>query len=181
MLSIVRRAVAVAGLVALSATAAQAQVSFREIRFDALSFVTVDGSTALSIGGPVNPYGALLGAGSVSVALGFYLNDKIALEPSLNIFTITPDGSDATTVTTFGLAAPFYLTSGKSGLFISPNLSYAKITDQDAMMDIGAEVGYKKPINDNISWRAAAGFRTGDSTADEMAIMASFGISVFLK
>ena len=180
MFSIVRRVVAVGALVALSATAAQAQVSFREIRFDAVSFTSVDGSTAFSLGGPVSPYGALLG-GTVSVALGFYLNDKIALEPSLNIFSITPDGGDATTVTSFGLAAPFYLTSGKSGLFVSPNLSYAKITDQDATMDLGAEVGYKKPINNNISWRAAAGIRTGDSTNDEMAIMASFGISVFLK
>jgi hypothetical protein len=180
MLSIVRRVVAVGALVALSATAAQAQVSFREIRFDLASFMTVDGSTALSLGGPVNGYGSVLG-GSVSVATGFYLNDKIALEPSLTIFSTTPDGGDATTVTSFGLAAPFYLTSGKSGLFISPNLSYAKITDTDARMDIGAEVGYKKPINNNLSWRAAAGLRTGDSTNDEMALMASFGISVFLK
>jgi hypothetical protein len=180
MLSVLRRAVAVGALVAVSATAAQAQITFREIRFDAASFVTADGSSTFSLGGPSSPYGSLLGA-PVSVSLGFYLNDKIALEPSVSFVNTKPDGGDATSITTIGLAAPFYLTSGKSGIFISPNLNMMKITDQDNMIDFGAEVGYKRPINNNFSWLAAAGFRTGDSTNDEMAIQATFGFSIFLK
>lgn len=180
MLSVLRRAVAVASLVVVSASVAQAQIQLREIRFDAASFTSVDGNSTFSLGGPVNPYGGLLGS-PVSVALGVYLNDKIALEPSFNYFNVKPDGGDATSVLSFGLAAPFYLTSGKSGIFVAPNLSMMKITDQDNMIDFGAEVGYKKPINNMFSWRAAAGIRTGDSTDDEMAIQASFGFSIFIK
>ncbi len=180
MLSVFRRAVAVASLVVISASAAQAQVSFREIRLDVASVVSSDGNTVLSLGGPTSRIGGLVGT-PASVALGFYLNDKLALEPSFSITNVSPDVGDATTFIGFGLWAPFYLESGKSGIFIAPGLEILKATDVDAQLDFGADVGYKKPINDNLSWRAAAGFRTGDSTNDELALVATFGFSIFLK
>lgn len=184
MLSVIRRAVAVASLMVVSASAAQAQIELREIRIDLASFYTVDGNTTLTLGGPTNRVGGMIGGmiGSpVSVALGVYLNDKIALEPSFSIVNFSPDVGDATTFISFGLAAPYYLQSGKAGLFVSPNLDIIKATDVDAQIDFGADVGYKKAINDNLSWRAAAGFRTGDTTNDELALIATFGFSWFLK
>lgn len=180
MLSVIRRAVAVASLMVVSASAAQAQIELREIRIDLASFYTVDGNTALTLGGPTNRIAGMIGS-PVSVALGVYLNDKIALEPSFSIVNFSPDVGDATTFISFGLAAPYYLQSGKAGLFVSPNLDIIKATDVDAQIDFGADVGYKKAINDNLSWRAAGGFRTGDTTNDELALIATFGFSWFLK
>ena len=180
MLSVIRRAVAVASLMVVSASVAQAQVELREIRIDLASFTSVDGNSVLSLGGPTSRIGGLAGA-PASVALGVYLNDKLALEPSFSIVNVSPDVGDATTFIGFGLWAPFYFESGKAGLFVAPGIDILKQTDVDAMIDFGADVGYKKAIHDNLSWRAAAGFRTGDMTNDELAIVATFGFSWFLK
>ena len=180
MLSVLRRAVAVASLLVVSASVAQAQIELREIRIDLASVTSVDGNTVFSLGGPTSRFGGLAGS-PASVAVGVYLNDKIALEPSISLLNISPDVGDATTIIGFGLAAPYYLNSGKAGLFVAPNIEILKQTDIDAMIDFGADVGYKKAINDNLSWRAAAGFRTGDMTNDELAIVATFGFSWFLK
>lgn len=180
MLSVIRRAVAVASLLVVSSSVAQAQVDLREIRIDFASLTSVDGNTVFSLGGPSSRIGGLAGS-PVSVALGVYLSDKIALEPSFSIVNISPDVGDATTFIGFGLWAPYYLNSGKEGVFLAPGLEILKQSDVDAMIDFGADVGFKKAINDNLSWRAAAGFRTGDMTNDELAIVATFGFSWFLK
>lgn len=182
MLSVLRRAVAVAALVALSAGAVEAQITIREIRVDIASFTTFDGNTVLDLGGPTSRAGALV-PGPAKVAVGVYLNDKIAIEPSLSITNIAPDVGDATTFIGFGVFAPYYFQGdgGRNGLFVAPGIDIWKQTDVDALIDFGADVGYKKAINDNISWRAAGGFRTGDSTNDELAIVGTFGLSVFWK
>lgn len=180
MLSVIRRAVAVASLVVVSASAAQAQIELREIRIDLASVTSVDGNTVLSLGGPTSRIGGLAGA-PASVSLGVYLNDKLAIEPSFSIVNVSPDVGDATTFIGLGVWAPYYLNSGKAGLFVAPGVELLKATDVDAQIDFGADVGYKRAINDNVSWRAAAGFRTGDSTNDELALVATFGFSWFLK
>lgn len=171
MLSVLRRAVAVAALVALSAGAVEAQLSIEEIRLDVAGFQTVDGNSQFGL---AIPGGA---------AIGIYLNDKLALEPSISFSNFSPDVGDSFSVTTFGLFAPFYLAGdrGRNGLFVAPGLEISKMTDIDAMIDFGADIGYKKAMNDKVSWRLAANVRTGDSTADELAIGATFGFSVFWK
>ena len=180
MLSVLRRAVAVASLLVVSASVAQAQIELREIRIDLASVSSFDGNTVFALGGPTNRITGLTG-GPASVAVGIYLNDKIALEPSLSLVNVSPDVGDATTFIGFGLAAPYYFNSGKAGLFVAPNIEILKATDIDANIDFGADIGYKKAINDNLSWRAAAGFRTGDTTNDELAIVGTFGFRFFLK
>jgi hypothetical protein len=171
MLSVLRRAVAVAALVALSAGAVEAQLSIEEIRLDVAGFRTVDGNSEFGVAAP--------GA----VAIGIYLNDKLALEPSFSFTNFSPDVGDSFSITTFGLFAPFYIAGdrGRNGLFVAPGLEIAKITDIDAAIDFGADIGYKKAMNDKVSWRAAANLRTGDSTNDEMSIGATFGFSIFWK
>lgn len=101
MLSVLRRAVAVASLVAVSAGAAQAQLKVEELRVDVAGLQASGGSTIFGAGIP----GGL--------ALGIYLNDKIALEPTLNLAHISPDGGDAVTIIEVGVFAPYYL-AGRS-------------------------------------------------------------------
>ncbi len=175
MLSVIRRAVAVAAVAVISAGSLEAQfgsLKVEEIRLDLASF-----TTASNIGSDLT----LFAPGALS--LGIYLNDKIAIEPSLLFNNNSPEGQDATNTFAFGVMVPFYFAGdrGHNGLFIAPGLAIAKSGDNDAMTDFGADIGYKKAMNDKVSWRAAATIRTGDSTGDEMEIGAVFGFSVFWR
>ena len=171
MLSVLRRAVAVAALVALSAGAAEAQLSIEEIRLDIGGFQTVNGFTEVRLAVPGG------------VAVGIYLSNNIALEPSVSFTNRSASGFSASLIT-FGLFAPYYLAGdrGRNGLFVAPGLQITKVTDDPAEIDFGADVGYKKAMNDKVSGRIAANVRTGDSFPDnKIAIGATFGVSIFWK
>jgi len=171
MLSVLRRAVAVASLVAVSASVAQAQVKVEEIRVDLAGLQMMGGNMALGGGIPG------------SVALGIYLNDKIALEPTLGFSYFKPDGGDGSTMIELGVFAPYYFTGdrGHNGLFVAPGVMISKVTDIDAAIDFGADVGYKKALNQKVSWSVAGMFRAGDSYDPDSMIGARFGLSVFWR
>jgi len=173
MRSVLRRAFAVAALVGASAVSAQAQMGglkVEEIRID-LAGINITNGTFLGAGIPG------------SVALGIYLNDKIALEPTLGFQYSKPDGAaDGTTALSLGVMAPFYFAGdrGRSGLFVAPGVMITKVSDIDASIDFGADVGFKGKMNDKVSWRAAATLRDGDSFGDA-SIGGVFGLSVFWR
>lgn len=171
MLSVIRRAVAVASLVVVSASVAQAQLKVEEIRVDVAGLSLRGGNTGLNVGIPGR------------VALGVYLNDKIALEPTLGLNYFKPDGGDASTEITLGVFAPYYLAGdrGRNGLFVAPGVEITKVTDVDARIDFGADVGYKKAMNDKVSWSLAGTVRAGDSYDPDSMIGARFGFSVFWR
>jgi hypothetical protein len=173
MRSVLRRAFVVAALVGASSAAVQAQtggLKIEEIRFD-LASVTITNGTFLRAEFP----GAL--------ALGIYLNDKVALEPSLGLLYLKGDGApDATTVVTLGLMAPYYFSGdrGHSGVFVSPGVFVRKQSNFDSTIDFGADVGYKGKMSDKVSWRAAATLRDGDSYGDT-DLGGVFGFSIFWR
>lgn len=177
MLSIVRRVVAVAALVAVSASVAQAQVKVEEVRVDLATLAMIDGNTVMNLGNGGN---LLMPAG---ITLGIYLNDKIALEPTVGFFYFKPDGGDAVSQFQLGVFAPYYFTGdrGHNGLFVAPGVMITKQTDVDAAIDFGADVGYKKAMSDKVSWAAAATFRTGDTYDPDSVIGARFGFSIFWR
>ena len=171
MLSVIRRAVAVASLVAVSASVAQAQLKVEEIRVDVAGLGLAGGNTMFNAGIPGQ------------VALGVYLNDKIALEPTLGLGYFKPDGGDGVSTITLGVFAPYYLAGdrGRNGLFVAPGVLITKITDIDAAIDFGADVGYKKAMSDKVSWSLAGTVRAGDSYDPDSMIGARFGFSVFWR
>jgi hypothetical protein len=172
MLSVLRRAVAVASLVAVSASVAQAQLKVEEIRVDVAQLGLAGGTTALGVGIPG------------TVALGIYLNDKIALEPTVGLGYFKPDGGDGVTAITVGVFAPYYLAGdrGRNGLFIAPGVVVSKVTDVDAAIDFGADIGFKKAMaNNRVSMSVAGTFRGGDSFDPDSEIGARFGFSVFWR
>ncbi len=170
MLSVFRRAVAVASLVAVSASVAQAQLKIEEIRVDLLNLQTANGNTALGVGIPG------------TVALGVYLNDKLALEPTLGLNYFSPDVGSSSSRLTLGVFAPFYLAGdrGHNGLFLSPGVMISKVTDVDAGIDFGADIGYKSAISPKVSMAFAGTLRDGDSYSDTV-LGARFGLSVFWR
>lgn len=171
MLSVLRRAVAVASLVAVSASVAQAQLKVEELRVDLAQFQSAGGTSILGAGIPGG------------IALGIYLSDKIALEPTLSLAYIKPEGVDAITIISLGVFAPYYFAGdrGHNGLFVAPGVEISKATDVDAAIDFGADVGYKKAISQKVSWTVAGTVRAGDSYDPDTAIGARFGLSVFWR
>ncbi len=179
MYSFARKTVlATALLVAVSSMAQAQERREKELRIDLVQIESVDGTTVANVGVPG------------SVALGIYMNNKIAIEPVVNFLSISGDGNSGNELT-FGVFVPYYFRgdTGRNGLFVSPGLLYGKIggdNPQDGTLDFGVDVGMKKSMRDNVAMRFAVGVRTGDSYEDvngdsQIGIGASFGISVFWK
>lgn len=141
--------------VAVSSAAAQSKpVEFRL----GLAGISFD-PTSVSLGFP--------GA----VAVGFFLNDRVALEPS--VF-----GSFEEDDTNIGVGAslPFYLSGdhGKKGLFVAPAVSVVKFQDNDADFNIGAAAGIKFPVGTSgVGGRLAAEI----NDIENINVGVSFGIT----
>lgn len=176
MVSVIRRAVAVASLVAVSAVTAQAQMGtismgslkLEEIRLSLVEFSSSDAGTGFGVSFP----------GSVAVA--FYLNDQIAIEPMFGFNSFTPDVGNGVSVISLGVLVPYYLGTdrGVSGLFVAPGFQMVKVTDIDATTMIGAEFGMKKAWKEKISWRVAGSFWTSDGNSE---IGLNAGLSMFWR
>jgi hypothetical protein len=189
MLSVIRRTVAAAALVGATAMTAEAQLAFgpvkiEEVRIDFLSLVNIsDAGTLIGVGAPSTSSGIYATLMPSSIALGIYLNDKIALEPSFSYFVVSPENGDSETAISISLAVPYYLAGdrGKTGLFVAPVISTTSVTDQDGRTDMGIDVGYKKAMNSMVSWTFAGMYRTGDTFQDETVLGARAGVSIFLR
>jgi len=176
MVSVLRRAVAVASFVALSAGTAQAQMgtigiagmNLEEIRVNFVSLSSNDGGTGIGLNFPG------------SLALAFYLNDKIAIEPTVGFNMFSPEVGDSFSTISLGVLVPYYLGTdrGVSGLFIAPGFNFSKTTDVDATTAIGAEFGIKKAWKEKISMRVAGTFWTSDGNS---TIGANAGLSLFWR
>jgi hypothetical protein len=189
MISVLRRMVAAAALVGATAMSAEAQLSFgpvkiEEVRLDFLNFMDISNAgSLLGIGAPSTSAGQYAILMPKSVALGIYVNDKIAIEPSFAFLTVTPDGGDAENAVAIGLAVPYYLAGdrGKTGFFVAPMITTISVTDQDGLTDYGIDFGYKKARNSMVSWTFAATYRAGDTYDEETVIGARAGLSIFLR
>ena len=124
-----------------------------------------------------------------SVALAFYMNESVAIEPQLGLLFVSGEdgaGDDFSgTELSAGLFVPFYLKgdTGRSGFFMSPGLLITKGTgdlETDAAVDYGIDVGMKMTRNDRVSTRFAVTLRDGDSFADA-TLGATFGVGLFWR
>lgn len=184
MRSVLRRTFAIAALVGASAVTAQAQMGglkVEEIRID-LAGVNFTNGTFLGANIPGARNVRVTGSRGAA-AIGIYLNDKVAIEPTIGFSYDKPDGAaDATTSILVGVFVPYYFSGdrGHSGLFAAPGIDITKQTNVDAAIDFGVDVGYKGKMSDKVSWRAAAQLRDGDSFTDA-SIGGVFGLSVFWR
>jgi hypothetical protein len=171
MLSVLRRAVAAAVLVGATAVTAEAQMGGMKVEEISITMVNLSSNDGGSTFGLNFPGG---------LSLGLYLNDKIALEPTLGFNSVSPDGADSFSVITIGTLVPYYLGTdrGMTGLYIAPGFWMTKATDVDAVTSVGVDVGFKKNWKPNVSWRFSAGMR---STDGESTIVAGAGVSIFRR
>jgi hypothetical protein len=184
---------------ALGATAltAQAQEKATEITAGvaALQYTDYDGGSTFE--------GA---TGGSYFAVGFYMNEGLAIEPSIafNYFSVSVDDFDTlnshTSALTFGVAVPYYFNKGwgRKGPYLAPRVTYTSNSikpcsdDADPGCDsitasqfgLGIAIGTKVPLNDAAALRLQASYQYGfenDETTNSSAFGASFGLSVFLK
>lgn len=172
MARLLRGLVAATVLAAVVSTTATAQDGRQyEVRMDFVSVLTSDGATQIGVAFPGQ------------LALGIYLNQNIAIEPSVGYqhFSNGASGGDLHV----GLALPYYFAGdfGKTGFFIAPAVSMNKGTgdfDTDAQVNYGVDAGIKVTYRDRISTRWAAVLRDGDSFG-EMAFGVSAGVGIFFR
>lgn len=132
------------------------------------------------------------GFGHGNVSAAFYLNEMIALEPTiLYAYTKNEGASNATTALGLNLAVPIYLKRGfgrEGGLFVAPYVGYMRLSTGGASASqnlFGANVGTKIKIMDCLFWRAQVGAEMGlenktDGIPKYTDLNASFGLSVYL-
>ena len=131
-----------------------------------------------------------LGNGNVSAA--WYVNEMIAIEPTL-VYAYSKDegASDANSGLGLQVAVPIYLNKGwgkAGGFFVAPFVGLNHVSSGGSgasQMHFGADVGTKIKITDMLFWRVQAGFDMGQDKATDglpkyTDINAGFGLSVYL-
>lgn len=132
------------------------------------------------------------GFGHGSASAAFYLNDMIALEPTvLYAYTKDEGASNATTALGLQLGLPIYLKRGwgkAGGIFVAPFIGMNRLSSGGASATqnhFGADVGTKIKVMDCLFWRGQVGVDMGlKNTTDGIPkytdFNASFGLSVYL-
>jgi len=185
MKGIAKGLIAVGLGMALLARPASAQKPGVEFGFQMVGFnmhnPTGSGNNTTSFG---------LGNGNVSAA--WYMNEMIALEPTI-VYGYSKDEGATNSSSALGLqlAVPIYLSKGwgkAGGLFVAPFLGVNRFSNggvSASQAHFGADVGTKMRISDNVFWRVQAGLDMGQDKATVglpkySDINASFGLSVYL-
>jgi len=179
MNSFVRKTMLTTALLVAASSMVEAQDRReKELRIDVAGLQSNDGTTTFGVGLPG------------TVALGIYMSNKIALEPTISFNSISGDGASASFMEV-GLFVPYYFKgdTGRNGLFVAPGFMYGKVGGDfasDATIDFGVDVGVKKSLRDNVAMRIAGNVRTGDSYEDAngdstIGFGATFGIGIFWK
>lgn len=174
MKSLVRTAVltsALALLASAGAAPAQAQNPI-ELRATFFRFQTSDGNNALQLVFP----GAL--------AMAFYMNQQVAIEPGISLTRFEDDDDDSLTLLTLGLFLPIHFQpGGRQGFFVAPGIELshtsADVAD-DTSLDLGLDAGVKWAVRDRISTRLAFTIRDGDSS-DDAVLGLTFGVGLFWR
>lgn len=132
------------------------------------------------------------GFGNGNVSAAWYLNEMIALEPTIvYLYTKNEGASNANSALGLQLAVPIYLSKGwgkAGGLFVAPFLGVNRLSAggvSASQAHFGANVGTKMKISDNVFWRVQAGLDLGQDKASVgypkySDINVGFGLNVYL-
>lgn len=182
------KGLALAGLgLAFAANTAHAQKPGPEfgIQFVGVSSTSPDGGDAITT----------IGLGNSDISVAFYMNEMIAIEPTLT-FSRVSSGDVSASALGLQVAVPIYLKKdwGKGGgLFIAPHAGINRLSADDGVtsgsgsqLHFGANLGTKIRVSDNIFWRAQAGIDLGqESTGGDITFGSytmfggSFGITAY--
>jgi hypothetical protein len=195
MIKNVLKGLTLAGLgLAFVANTAHAQKPGVELGLNlgGFSMISPDGGdkiTVMSLGSA--NFGGVSFSAAPGATAAWYLNEMIAIEPSIGFGRMSvDDGSDATTIMTIGVGVPIYLKKGwgrDGGLFVTPFIGTGRISsggETISQTHLGANVGTKLKISDNVFWRIHAGVDMGQENDDFVATTAiggGVGINVYLR
>ena len=178
------KGLAAAGLgLALVANVAHAQKPGPEfgIQFVSFDMMNPDGD---------NNNSTNFGLGSGNVTVAFYLNEMIAIEPSLQYDYSSPEGGgDAASAMGLSVGVPIYLKKGwgkAGGFFIEPAVGMMRFDlgagDAVSQNMIGVAVGTKVKISDDLHWRIQAFYTNWlENTDDGLPKVTDIGVSAGLS
>jgi len=121
--------------------------------------------------------------------LGFYLSEKLAIEPGLALW-YSHSGGESFTSALFQAGVPIYLKEGwgHEGVYVEPMgaLLYSKASgsSSETRLGFGGEVGTKKMVSDMVSLRFGVGALHVLKKALEGAyttFTGRFGVSIFFN
>jgi len=144
-----------------------------------------DGVFALATGGVSGGAFSVLGGGTL--ALGFYLSPRLAIEPTIAASVLSGSGSTVSIIG-FGASVPYYFNRnwGRKGLYFAPRVTYNSLSgggQSATQVALGLGFGTKVPLNEMAALRVQANFDYGfeGDVPATTSFGAFFGLSVFLK
>lgn len=148
----------------------------------------------LEIGADVIGYGRFTVAGNqssivelpaASVRFGYFLTDRISVEPNLTYSRFSPEDGAASSsyFTSLGVAYHVPADRSKPQLFVQPylGLSGSEGGSDGSFALIGAAVGVKLPLAERVVLRTSANYDRGLSEGDNSFFGVRAGFSVYLR
>jgi hypothetical protein len=147
-----RKILAVAGALALISSAASAQDPRPlELGIDAGVTFGLDDPNVTVIGIPVQNF-----------RMGFMMNDRVGIEPSIALNSIRADGDNFTTYSA-AVGVLWHFTSFRSGPYFRPFIGVSGFSGDEidgvSQVFVGAGIGLKIPVVDGrLAWRLEGNF-----------------------
>ena len=104
--------------------------------------------------------------------IGFFMTDRVSLEPAFSLQSISADDNDFTTyLVELGLL--WHMRAMRSGAYVRPFMGVVGFSedvggedDSESQFFAGAGVGLKIPIQDRLAWRLEANFAHAFESGD---------------
>ena len=106
----------------------------------------------------------------IAPSVGYFVIDNVGVNVGLAMVTVTPDGGDGVTSTSFGLGAKYYMNNIYGGG--SYNSYNSGVEGVDAMANLLIEAGYLYGLSDNVFLDAGFDYSMGmgDNKAGGMSL-----------
>lgn len=113
---------------------------------------------------------------TIAPSVSYFAMDNLGVSFGLAMLTMTPEGGDAATSTSFGLGAKYYMNSIYAGGSYNSNKPDA---DADALTNLRIEAGYLYGLSDNVYLDIGLDYDMGmgDNKAGGMAL--GVGVATF--
>jgi hypothetical protein len=169
---------AVAAVLVLLAAPARAQGHPVELGIDAGGTLDLSGSNAVVVGLPVQDFRA-----------GFYLSERVSIEPRVALNYLDGDGGDAIVAGTVQLGPVLHFTPdrGRAQAYVRPygGLNFIKVGgESDAQVALGGALGVKVPMGERLATRIEGSFTHGfdsSSSGGGNALGLTAGLSFYTR
>ena len=120
---------------------------------------------------------AVASALTIAPSVGYFVIDNVGVNVGLAMVTVTPEGGDGLTSTSFGLGAKYYMNNIYGGG--SYNSYNSGVEGADAMTNLLIEAGYLYGLSDNVFLDAGFDYTMGMGDNKAGGLFLGVGIVTF--